>query len=115
MPRAMNDSRKLIASQLAEYRRQAQAMADNFVATINRQNTELKTSIETHAKTTRQAAEQIRVRLAEAEDVARRVELLMKSAASDWRDIQTSTTAQCERWENASNDLQDRLAWRVAV
>jgi hypothetical protein len=115
LPRTMNDSRKLIELHLAEYRRQSQAMADSFAATINSQNTELKTSIETHAKTTGQAAEQIRVRLAEAEAVARRVKSLMESAASDWRDIKASTTAQCEQLENVSNDLQDRFAWRVLL
>jgi hypothetical protein len=29
--------------------------------------------------------------------------------------IKASTTAQCERLEQVSNDLQDRFAWRVML
>jgi hypothetical protein len=44
---------------------------------------------------------------------AKRVKNLMESAASEWENIKASTTAQCERLEQVSNDLQDRFAWRV--
>ena len=115
LPRVMNDSRKLIELHLAEYRRQSQGTADSFATTIKIQNEELITAIETHAKTTGQAAEQIRVRLAEAEAVARRVKSLMENAAAEWKDIKASTTAQCERLKNVSDDLQDRFAWRVLL
>ena len=42
LPRLMNDSRKLIELHLAEYRRQSQAMADDFADTMDGQNKELK-------------------------------------------------------------------------
>ena len=115
LPRLMNDARKLIELHLAEYRRQSQAMADVFADTMGGQNKELKSAVEIHVQATRQAAEQINVQLADAEAVAKRVKSLMESAVSEWRGIKASTTAQCERMEQVSNDLQDRFAWRVSL
>ena len=115
LPRLMNDSRKLIELHLAEYRRQSQAMADDFANTMVGQNKELKTAVEIHVQATRQAAEQIQMKLADAEAVARRIKSLMENAASEWKGIKASTTAQCERLGQVSNDLQDRFAWRVIL
>jgi hypothetical protein len=115
LPRLMNDARKLIELHLAEYRRQGQAMADDFADTVDGQNKELEKTVEIHIQATRQAAEQIQVQLADAEAVAKRVKDLMESAASEWENIKASTTAQCERLEAVSNDLQDRFAWRVML
>ena len=115
LPRLINDARKLIELHLAEYRRQSQVMADDFANTMDGQNKELKSAVEIHVQATRQAAEQINVQLADAEAVAKRVKSLMESAVSEWKGIKTSTTAQCERLEVVSNDLQDRFAWRVIL
>ena len=115
LPRLMNDARKLIELHLAEYRRQSQAMADDFADAMDGQNKELKKTVEIHIQATRQAAEQIQVQLADAEAVANRVKSLMEGAASEWENIKASTTAQCERLEQVSNDLQDRFAWRVML
>jgi hypothetical protein len=115
LPRMMNDSRKLIELHLAEYRRQCQALADDFADTMEGQNKDLKRTVEIHAQTTRQAAEQIQVQLSDAEAVARRINSLMEGAASEWKNIKASTTAQCEQLEQVSNDLQDRFAWRVIL
>jgi hypothetical protein len=115
LPRLMNDCRKLIELHLAEYRRQSQAMADDFADTVDGQNKELTKTVEIHIQATRQAAEQIQVQLAAAEAVAKRVKALMGSAASEWESIKARTTAQCERLEQVSNDLQDRFAWLVIL
>jgi vacuolar-type H+-ATPase subunit I/STV1 len=115
LPRLMNDSRKLIELHLAEYRRQTKAMTDDFSSTVDGQNKELKKTVEIHIQATRQAAEQIQVQLADAEAVAKRVKDLMESAAAEWKKIKASTTAQCERLQQVSNDLQDRFAWRVML
>ncbi len=115
LPRLMNDARKLLELHLGEYRRQSQAMADDFADTMDGQNKELKKTVEIHIQATRQAAEQIQVQLADAEAVAKRVKDLMESAASEWESIKASTSAQCERLQQVSNDLQDRFAWRVML
>ena len=115
LPRLMEDSRKLIELHLAEYRCQSQAMADDFADTMDGQNKELKSAVEIHVQAARQAAEQINVQLADAEAVAKRVKSLMESAVSEWKGIKASTTAQCERLEQISNDLQDRFAWRAML
>jgi hypothetical protein len=115
LPRLLNDARKLIELHLAEYRRQCQAMADDFADTVDGQNKELKKTVEIHIQATRQTAEQIQLQLADAEAVASRVKDLMESAASEWEKIKASTTAQCERLDQVSNDLQDRFAWRVIL
>jgi hypothetical protein len=115
LPGLINDSRKLIELHLAEYRRQSHAIADDFADTMDGQNKELNKTVEIHIQATRQAAEQIQVQLADAEAVASRIKSLMESAASEWENIKASTTAQCERLEQVSNDLQDRFAWRVML
>ena len=115
LPRLMNESRKMIELHLAEYQRQSQAMADDFADTVDGQNKELKKTVENHIQATRQAAEQIQVQLADAGAVASRIKSLMESAASEWENIKASATAQCERLEQVSNDLQDRFAWRVIL
>jgi DNA repair exonuclease SbcCD ATPase subunit len=115
LPRLMNDARKLIEAHLAEYRRQSQAMAEDFAGMVDAQNKELTRTVEIRIQATRQAAEQIQAQLAEAEAVSMRVKTLMESAASEWENIKASTTAQCERLEQVSNDLQDRFAWRVIL
>ena len=115
LPRLMNDSRKLIELHLAEYRRQSQAMADDFAHTMVGQNKELKTTVEIYVQATRQASEIIQMKLADAEAVAERTKSLMENAGSEWKAIKASTTAQCERLEQVSNDLQDRFAWRVIL
>jgi len=115
LPRLMNDSRKLIEQHLAEYRRQSQEMADDFANTMVGQNKEWKTAVEIHVQAMRQAAEQIQMKLADAEAVAKRIKSLMEKAASEWQGIKASTTVQCERLEQVSNDLQDRFAWRVIL
>ena len=115
LPRLMNDSRKMIELHLTEYRRQSQAMADDFANTMVGQNKELKTAVEIHFQATRQAAGQIQMKLADAEAVAKRIKSLMENAAFEWKGIKASTTAQCERLEQVSNDLQDRFAWRVIL
>jgi hypothetical protein len=113
LPRLMNDSRKLIELHLAEYRRQSQAMADDFTNAMVGQNKQLKTAVEIHVQAMRQAAEQIQMKFHDAEVVAKGIKSLMENAASEWKGIKTSTTAQCQRLEQVSNDLQDRFAWRV--
>jgi hypothetical protein len=115
LPRLINDSRKLIELHLAGYRRQSQMMADDFAGTVDGQDKELKKTVEIHIQATRQAAEQIQVQLGDAEAVAKQVKALMENAASEWGKIKASTTAQCERLERVSNDLQDRFAWRVIL
>jgi hypothetical protein len=115
LPRLMNDSRKLIEAHLAEYRRQAKTMVDDFSSTAGQQTAELKTAVENHAKMTEQAAGQIQVQLDDAETVAKRIKSLMESAASEWKNIKASTATQCERLEQVSHDLQDRFAWRVML
>lgn len=115
LPRLMNDASKLIEKHLAEYRRQTKAILDGFTSTAEQHTAELKTAVELHAKITQQAAEQIQVRLADAEAVTRRVKSLMEGAASEWQGIKADTKAQCKQLEQVSNDLQDRFAWRVVL
>src|ERR1019366_9864944 len=52
LPRLMNDASKLIEKHLAEYRRQRQAMADDFADTMDGQNKELKSAVEIHVQAT---------------------------------------------------------------
>jgi hypothetical protein len=115
LPHLMNDSRKLIELHLAEYRRQSQAIADDFADTVDGQNKELKKTVEIHIQAIQQASEQIEVQLADAEAVAKRVKSLMERAESEWRSIKANSAAQCERLQQVSNDLQDRFAWRVIL
>ncbi len=115
LPRLMNDSRKLIQQHLAEYRRQSKTVADDFSITAGQQAAELKNAVEISVRTTRHAAEQIQMQLADAEAVAKQVKSLMESAASVCESIKTSTRAQCARLEQVTNHLDSRFAWRVLL
>ena len=115
LPRLMNDASKLIEQHLAEYRRQTKAMTDDFSSTLRALSEEFKTTTEKNGETIQQAVMHIKLQIVDAELVARRVKSQMENAASEWREIKTSTTAQCKRLEEVCKDLQDRFAWRVII
>ena len=115
VPQAVNESRKLIELHLAEYRRQTKVMMDDFSSTLKAQSEEFTTTTEKHGQTIQQAVMHIKLQIVDAELVARRVTLQMEDAESEWRNVKTSTVAQCKRLEQVSNDLQDRFAWRVML
>jgi hypothetical protein len=115
VPQAVNESRKLIESHLAEYQRQTKVMLDDFSCTLNAQSEEFTTATEKHGQTIHQAVMHIKLQIVDAELVVRRVILQMEDAECEWRNIKTSTVAQCKRLEDVSNDLQDRFAWRVML
>jgi hypothetical protein len=115
IPRSLNESRQWLELHLAEYRRQSQVMADDLAETMEGQSKMLKSTVEIQVQALRQAAEQINHQLAVAEAVAARVKSLMESAAAEWKGIKASTTAQCERLQQISDDLQDRFAWQVIL
>ena len=115
VPQAVNESRKLIELHLAEYRRQTKSLMDGFSSTLKAQSEEFKTAAEKHGQTIQQAVMHIKLQIVDAELVARRVKSQMGNAASEWKEIKTSTVAQCKRLEVVSNGLQDRFAWRVML
>jgi hypothetical protein len=115
VPRSIADNRKWLEQHLAEYRRQTQSLVDNFNLTVQTGTRDFETSLSAHTKTIENAANQIQVQLDDAKFVAKYIKSVMDSAASRWEDIRASTTAQCERLEQVSNDLQDRFAWRVIL
>jgi hypothetical protein len=115
VPQAVNESRKLIELHLAEYRRQTKAMLDDFSGTLKAQSEEFKAATEKHGQTIQQAVMHIKLQIVDAELVARRVILQMEDAESEWRNVKTSTVAQCKRLAEVSSDLQDRFAWRVML
>ena len=115
LPRSVADSRKWLEQHLAEYRRQTQSLVDNFSQTVQTGTHDFEASLSAHAKTVEKAANQIQAQLDDAKFVAKYIKSMMDSAASQWKDIRASTTAQCERLEQISNDLQDRFAWRVIL
>ena len=90
-------------------------MMDDFSTTLKAQSEEFKNAAEKHGQTIQQAVMHMKLQVVDAELVARRVTLQMEDAESEWRNIKTSTTAQCKRLAEVSNDLQDRFAWRVML
>jgi vacuolar-type H+-ATPase subunit H len=115
VPQAVNESRKLIESHLAEYRRQTKVMLDDFSGAAQKQAEQFRAAAEKHGQTIQQAVMHIKLQIVDAELVARRVKLEMEDAESEWRNIKTSTTAQCKRLAEISSDLQERFAWRVII
>jgi hypothetical protein len=115
VPKAIADCRKWLEQHLAEYRRQTKLLLDGFSSNCERQQAEIKTILEAHAKAIQTAAEQIQAQLAVAEKVAWRVRSLMDGAVSEWSGAKARMSVQCERLEQVSNDLQDRFAWRVML
>jgi hypothetical protein len=115
VPQAINDSRQLIELHLAEYRRQTKVMLDDFSGAAQKQAEEFRAAAEKHGQTIQQAVMHIKLQIVDAELVARRVKLEMEDAESEWRNIKTSTMAQCKRLAEISSDLQERFAWRVII
>lgn len=115
VPRSLHDGRKWLELHLADYRQQTNATVNGFCRTAVTQTEELKTVVGNHAKAITQAANRINVQLADAEAVAQHVKALMESAASEWKRIMTSTTAERERLEKVAKDLDDRFAWRQVL
>ena len=115
VPRSITDSRKWLEQHLAEYRRQTQSLVDGFNQMVQTGTHDFGASLSLHAKTIEGAANQIQSQLDDAKFVAKYIKSIMDSAASQWKDIKASTTAQCERLEQVSDDLQDRFAWRVIL
>lgn len=112
VPRSLKDGRTWLELHLAEYRAQTKALVTDFTRVAETQTDEMKAAVELHARTTAQAAQRIHAQLDDAEAVARNVKALMDSAASEWRSIKTSTTAERERLEKVAHELDDRFAWR---
>ena len=108
LPRVLDDSRKLIEQQMAEYRRHSKALTDEFVGTTRQQMAELKSATET----VRVASKNISNEFAEAEAVVRRTRSLIDGAVHEWHGIKATTTEQCHELEQISNGLQTRFAWR---
>ena len=115
VPRTLDDSRTWLELHLAEYRQYCRKMADDVTRAAESQSRELKGTVELHVQTMRQAADQIKSQLADAETVARQVKSLMEKAATEWNSIKASTTMERERLQQISNDLQNRFAWRVII
>lgn len=115
VPRTLDDSRTWLELHLAEYRQHCRAMAADLARAAENQNRELKGMVEIHVQAVRQAADQIKAQLADAETVARQVKSLMENAVMEWKNIKTSTITERERLQQVSNDLQNRFAWRVIL
>ena len=115
VPRSIADSRKWLEQHLAEYRRQTQAIVDDFNQTIQTGTRDFTTTMSLHAKTVEKAANQIQLQLDDAEFVAKQIKSLMERAASQWELIKADTMAQCKQLGHISDDLQDRFAWRKII
>ncbi len=115
VPRAIADSRKWLELHLAEYRRQTQSLVDGFNQTVQTSIGNFETSLSAHASTMERAVNQIQAQLDVAEEVAGRVNSLMANATSQWEHVRARATAECERLQTVSNDLQDRFAWRKII
>ncbi len=112
VPRSLKDGRTWLELHLGDYRAQTKAMVTDFTSVAETQTEELKAAVALHAKTTTQSAQHIHTQLGDAEAVARHIKALMESAASEWRSIKTSTTAERERLEKVAQDLDNRFAWQ---
>ena len=115
VPRAVIDSRKWLEQHLAEYQRRTQSLVNGFNQTVQTGTRDFEASLSAHAKTIESTANQIQVQLDVAEEVAGRVKALMAEATSQLEHARASATAECERLQQISNDLQDRFAWRVML
>jgi hypothetical protein len=115
VPRAIAESRKWLEQHLAEYQRQTRSFVNCFNQTVQSGTRDFATSLSAHAKTIEQAANQIQTQLDVAEEVAGQVKSLMADATSQWEHVRARATAECERLQQISDDLQDRFAWRVML
>lgn len=115
VPRSITDSRKWLEQQLADYRRQTQSLMESFNQTMQIKIGGFETALSSNAKTIENAANQIQAQLDVAEEVAGRVKSLMANATSQSEHVRARAAVECDRLHEISNDLQDRIAWRVML
>ncbi|MGA2281101.1 MAG: hypothetical protein ABSG80_12445 [Verrucomicrobiota bacterium] len=115
IPHSVNDTRKWLEQHLTEYRRQTQLLLDDFKQTVQTETCDFTATLSLHAKMIEKAANQIQLQLDDAKFVAKHIKSLMERATAQWEVIKADTTAQCERLEQVSDDLQDRFAWRKII
>jgi hypothetical protein len=114
VPRLMNDSRKLIAQHLAEYRQQTKTMVDDFSGTARKRTEELKTTLEAHARATKETASAIRANLNEVESVASQIRDKLDEGASQLERSRNALGVERLKFQSVCEALDDRLArWNV--
>jgi hypothetical protein len=112
IPRSVGESRKLILSDLADYRRETKEVISGFDSAFKGQISELRIVMETNARNIEQAAMHINAQFDGAETAAIKVKHSMENAALEWKSIKESAMGQCQQLEQVSQNLQNRFAWQ---
>jgi methyl-accepting chemotaxis protein len=112
IPRSVNDSRKLIELNLAEYRQQTAALVKNLSIVAEDQADELKNIVKAHTETVNQASVSIRNQLWEAAETAKQIRKSLDDGVSAWNRAKTDMEAGRDKFQKACEELDDRITWR---
>ena len=112
IPRSVNDSRKLIELNLAEYRQQTAALVNNLSIVAGDQADELKNIVKAHTETVNQASVSIRNQLWETAETAKQVRKSLDDGVSAWNRAKTDMEAGRDKFQKTCEELDDRITWR---
>ncbi len=115
VPRSLNDSRKWLEQHLTEYRRQTAAQVEDFADTIEGKkqelSQELKTVIETQAKSSQETMTAMRKQSVAAEYTIRAFQQQVQSCVSEWKQATNKFAEERHKLEAMCQALSDRLEW----
>jgi hypothetical protein len=111
IPRSVNDSRKLIELNLAEYRQQTAALVNNLSIVAGDQADELKNIVKAHTETVNQASVSIRNQLWETAETAKQIRKSLDDGVSAWNRAKTDMEAGRDKFLKACEELDARITW----
>jgi len=112
IPRSVNDSRKLIELNLAEYRQQAAELVKNLSIITEDQAEELKNIVKAHTERMNQASVSIRNQLWETAETAKQIRKSLDDGVSAWNRAKTDMETGRDKFQKACQELDARITWR---
>ena len=112
IPRAVNDSGKLIEKHLAECRQHTAAILKNLSTVTDDSVAELKSIVKMHTEAVDRISVSFRDQLWEAGEVARQIKDSLGSGLSEWRKARDDFAKERENLEKERKELAARIQWR---
>ena len=109
IPRALNDSRKLLELHLAEYRRQTAELVKNLSAVGEDQADELKNIVKAHTEALNQASGSFRSQLKEIGAAAQDIRRHLDDGVSAHHRVKTDLKSGSERFQKTCEELDARI------
>ena len=112
VPRAIDDSLKLLQQHLAKYRQQTAALTNDFAGMVDIKHGELKAIVLQHAETVKRDALFVSNRVVDANDVAKSIQKNLQCAVAEWNQSQEALARERQRFEKVCQKLDNAINLR---